>query len=404
MENAALQGIKVLDLTHHIAGPCATKLLADFGADVLKVERPEGDPARAIGPFLHDLPGADRSGLFLDLNTNKRSITLNIKSSLGAEIVKELARDADVVIESFKPGTMERLGLGYDVLRELNPLVILTSVSNYGQTGPYRDFLGTDMVLYAAGGPMWGNAPLGRYPLRLPANTTQFHAGYLAAVATMIGYYGARYNGIGQHIDYSIFESEAGTVDRRLTGLLRYQYQGNVIERTIPRGQGYPCGVYACKDGYVNLWGGMQFYANSVRMMGMPELASDPRFNTRELQANEDRRAEFEASYFYPWVLEKTKQEVLDAARKNGVLCGALFTIEDIINNPHFQARNYFTPLEHPEAGIIRYPGPIFKMTRSPSKDWMAAPRLGQHNEDVYCGQMGFSKHDLVHMRQAGVV
>jgi crotonobetainyl-CoA:carnitine CoA-transferase CaiB-like acyl-CoA transferase len=404
MENTALAGIKVLDLTHHIAGPCATKLLADFGADVLKVERPEGDPARSIGPFFHDLPGPERSGLFLDLNTNKRSITLNLKSSLGAEIAKELASEADIVIESFKPGAMERLGLGYDVLREANPLVVLTSVSNYGQTGPYRDFLGTDMVLYAAGGPMWGNAPIGRYPLRLPASTTQFHAGYMAAVATMIGYYGARYNGIGQHIDYSIFESEAGSVDRRLTGLLRYQYQGIVIERTLMRGQGFPCGVFPCKDGYVNIWGGMQFYPNSVRMMGMPELANDTRFNAREQQANEERRAEFEAEFWYPWVLERTKQEVLDAARKNGVLCGALFTIRDLIENPHSKARNFFVPVDHPETGSIQYPGPIFKMARTPSENWTAAPRLGHHNEDVYCAELGFSKHDLVHMRQAGVV
>ncbi len=398
----ALGDVRVLDLTHHIAGPSCTKLLADFGADVLKIERPEGDPARNMGPFFHDEPHPEKSGWFLHLNTNKRSITLNLKSPLGAAILKELAKRADVLVENFRPGTMERLGLGHEALRAVNPRLVMTSLSNYGQTGPYRDYAGTDLTLFAWGGPMYSNTRDERYPLRLPGEATQVHAGYMAATATLIGLFGR--NGAGRHIDISIFETQAASVDRRLTMHLAFQYHGYIFPKSDARGQGFPCGVYPCKDGFVNVWGGMQFFPLSARMIGHPELASDPYWAQRESQLNAERHDEFDARHFLPWLVEQTKLEFLAAARKAGILSGAVFTIEDLVKDPHFKARQFFTPADHPMTGPVRYTGPIVKMPETPARIRSTAPLLGQHNEAVYCGELGFSHTELAQLRRMGAV
>ncbi len=399
----ALGDLKVLDLTHFVAGPACTKLLADFGADVLKVERLEGDPARNLGPFFRDRPHPDQSGVFLHLNTNKRSITLNLKSRAGAQLVEELARDADVLVESFRPGVMEGLGLGYDTLRSINPALVMVSVSNFGQSGPYRDLQGTDLVLYSMGGPMQSNSKVGEYPVRLPGMVTQMHAGYVAAVATLMGFFGSRYKGIGQHIDCSIFESQAMSVDRRLTGLLTHQYHGEIVPRSDVRGAGYPQGVYPCKDGYVNVWGGLQFFPLTARMMEMPEMADDPHWATRDAQLDSQRKDEFDV-IFLPWIIERTKLEYLQMARRAGLLSGALFTVEDLLQDPHYQARDFFPEVDHPATGPVRYVGPIVKMPASPAGFRAPAPLLGQHNEEVYHGQLGFTKADLVRMRRMGVI
>ena len=399
----ALSGVKVLDLTHYIAGPACTKMLADFGADVLKVERPDGDPCRRIGPFWHDEPHLEGSGLFLHLNSNKKSITLNLKSAAGQRIVKELARDADLLIEAFKPGTMERLGLGYETLKASNPSLVYQSVSSYGQCGPYRDYKGSDMVLYAIGGPMATNSKYGMYPLRMPGVASQIHAGYVAAVAALTGYFGSTYQGIGQYIDTSVFDAHAGSVDRRLTLLLAYQYQGFPFPRSDSRGAGYPQGIYPCKDGYVNIWGGLQFFPLSAKMMGMPELATDPHWCTREAQLDQQRREEFE-TIFLPWIIEKTKAEFLETARKSGILSGALFTIEDLAKDRHFQERGFFEHAEHPRTGVVAHVGPIVKMPESPATVRVTAPLLGEHNEEVYCGRLGFSQAEVAQMRRMGVV
>ena len=171
MPDLALEDVKVLDLTHHVAGPYCTKLLADYGADVIKVERPGlGDSARSMGPFPGDAPHRERSGIFLHLNTNKRGITLDLKSRAGAKVVKELAREVDILVESFRPGTMERYGLGYETLRVVNPGLVMTSISNFGQTGPYRDYRSAEIMVYGMGGEMYSTGLDEREPVKLGVN------------------------------------------------------------------------------------------------------------------------------------------------------------------------------------------------------------------------------------------
>ena len=185
MPNGALTALKVLDFTHYVAGPYCTKLLADYGADVIKVEPPSGDGARQIGPFPNDVPHPEQSGLFLHLNTNKRSIVINLKGHGAADLICSLASWADVVVESFRPGVAERLGVGYEQLSAVNPRLIYTSISNFGQTGPYRDYKGSEIVFYGMGGEMHSTGLADREPLKLGGNVGLYQAGAVAAVATM---------------------------------------------------------------------------------------------------------------------------------------------------------------------------------------------------------------------------
>ena len=223
-----LADIRIIDLTQGIAGPYCTKLLADFGADVIKVERPDfGDYARTMGPFPSDIVHLEKSGLFLHLNTNKRGMVLDLKTAQGIAVLKELAKKADVLVESFKPGVMARLGLGYEILAELNPNLVMTSVSNFGQTGPYRDYRASEITLFAMGGRMNSSGLPDRYPLKLGGNHVQYQAGNVAAMASLFAWYAQKYGKLGgQHVDVSIFETQMASFNTRMPGLLQYQYTG----------------------------------------------------------------------------------------------------------------------------------------------------------------------------------
>ena len=208
MPEQALSDVKVLDLTWHIAGPYCTKLLADYGAEVIKVEKPEeGDPTRRMAPFFKDDPHPEKSGLFLHLNTNKKGITLDLKSATGKKIIKELVSKVDILVESFSPRVMPSLGLDYQTLEQINPKLVMVSISNFGQSGPYRDFKASEIVEYAMGGEMYSTGIADREPLKLGGNVTQYQAGTVAAVATVGALYAAEFQGTGQHVDVSIMET-----------------------------------------------------------------------------------------------------------------------------------------------------------------------------------------------------
>ncbi len=186
MAEQLLTGIKVLDLTHYIAGPFCTKLMADYGADVIKIERPgKGDIARQVGPFPEDVPDPEKSGLFLYLNTNKKGITLNLKTKTGIEILKKLVKESDVLVENFRPGVLPSLGLEYETLKKVNPRLVMTSISNFGQTGPYRDWKATEITLYALSGQMSRQGDPDREPLKHALSIFQYFAGKVASLVTL---------------------------------------------------------------------------------------------------------------------------------------------------------------------------------------------------------------------------
>jgi crotonobetainyl-CoA:carnitine CoA-transferase CaiB-like acyl-CoA transferase len=405
MADAALADLTVLDLTHHIAGPYCTKLLADFGADVIKLERPDGgDPTRRYGPFPNDEPHPERSALFLHLNTNKRGITLNLKTSAGRDLFAELIRRVDVVVENFSPRVMPSLGFPYENLAQLNHRLVMTSISNFGQTGPYRDYKAQDILLYAMGGPMHQTGVAHREPMKLAGNLMQYQGGTMAATATLVGVYGAQLQGAGHHIDVALFETHAGTVDRRSTFLTAYAYTGEITRRQESGSTGMlPRGIYPCQDGYISIHVANEWWPRLARMLERPDLLTDPKFATPAARTNVEHQAEFDA-FFYPWLLERTKQEIMERAQAARVLATAVNTPEDVLKDPHFRARGFFVEVTHPNAGRVTQPGAPFRMAGTPWRIRRCAPRLGEHNEEIYGGMLGLSREELSVLREQGVI
>jgi crotonobetainyl-CoA:carnitine CoA-transferase CaiB-like acyl-CoA transferase len=401
-----LAGVRVVDLTHHIAGPYCTKLLADYGAEVIKVERPDGgDPARRMGPFFHDEPGLEKSGLFLHLNTNKQSVTLDLKSEAGRRILLDLVRDADILVESFAPRVMPSLGLDYPLLHELNPRLTMTSISNFGHTGPYRDYKMTELTLYALGGTMHSTGVPDREPVKLALTVEQIYAGMVAATATMGAFMGASAGGSGQHVDLSLFEIMTGNQDRAVQGFMGHQLAG--LKAVRAGGSGgrnlLPSGVYPCADGYVQFFALTPVWDRFCRMIDRPDLNDDAYYTAPEhFSGNAEVKAEVDA-ILYEWLLPRTRREVMDAAQAAGYFCGALNTMEDVFSDIHLAARGFFASVEHPATGELRYPGAPFKMQASP---WRAgrAPLLGEHTTQVLCERLGYTPAEIVRLREQGAI
>jgi crotonobetainyl-CoA:carnitine CoA-transferase CaiB-like acyl-CoA transferase len=399
--NQPLAGVRVLDLTRHVAGPLCTKLLADYGADVIKVEQPgRGDPARWIGPFAGDLPNPERSGLFLHLNTNKRGVTLNLKSDTGREILLKLVRRADILVENLRAGTMSALGLDYAVLKEINPALVMTSISNFGQSGPYRDWKASELVLYAMGHEMWGTGAPDHEPASV-ANKLNLHiAGQSACLATLCAYYGAQLGGAGQHIDLSIMEVLAAAPDRRGVALVAYQYCGDRLRRQPPaRALDPPPFISPCADGLFEILVGIDRWDAFVKGVG-EEWAKDPgyrppvrdraitqRFNTR----------------WGPWCLARTKRELTERFQQGGVPCAPLNTVADLAGDEQLMHRDFFVRVEHPETGSLTYPGAPFKTKETSYVIRRPAPLLGQHNAEIL-GELGYGAGDLAALSAAAVI
>ena len=403
MVGGALAHIKVLDFTTHVAGPYCTKLLADYGADVIKVERPGvGDSARGIGPFPGDIPHPEKSGLFLHLNTNKRSITLDLKSSAGKKIAMGLSKDADLIVENFRPGVMDRLGLGLEALQAPNPKLVMTSISNFGQSGPYRDYKSSDLLVYGMGGEMNSTGLDDREPIKLGANIVLYQAGSVAAVGSAGALFLSQDDGTGQLVDVSIMETQVGSIDRRMSALIAYQYTGENSVRAPLGASGYPIGVYPCKDGYLEVTGGLIYFPRVVQMLGDPPELLHPRWYQPESQTDPELKGEFEA-HFLSWALQHGKREAWRIAQESGVLSGPLNTMEDLSNDKHFNARGAFTQVDHPATGSLKYPGRPFVMSESPWNVRRPAPLLGQHNQEILEG-LGYGSSDVARLRTQGVI
>ena len=275
-----------------------------------------------MGPFYEDTPHPEKSGLFLHLNTNKRGITLNLKSRLGLRISHELVKWADVVVENFRPGVLSRLGLEYPVLEEINPRIVLTSISNFGQTGPYRDFKAEEMAIYALSGVMYTSGLPSREPIKMGGNVLQYQAGASAALHTLIALQGSEIRGVGEHVDISILEAQASSIDRASFQLLAYQYTGKPVQRDYTEESQL---VQRCKDGYLSIFADAGFVTKALQMMGRPDLIEDPRFSTPEGQAQLENVETFQ-SIFEPWLLEHTVEEAWVAAQRVRIPAGPIYT------------------------------------------------------------------------------
>ncbi len=401
-----LSGVRVIDLTWHVAGPFGTRRLADYGADVVKIERlGNGDPARDMPPFYKDEPGLERSGLFMYANLGKRSMTLNLKSNRGRQIVLDLVKDAEVLVESFRPRVMATLGLDYDTLRAVNPRLIMTSISNYGQTGPYRDWEATELTTYAMGGAMINSGHPEREPLHYGGHVTAFHVGAIAAAATAVHLLHADAHGEGDHLDIGAFPVWMGAIDRRQSYLMSYQYGGANSTRPWPQ-SAIGSGVWICQDGYFMTTAGPAMVPRMMQMVGMGDLLSTPEWATPAARSHPDRLDEA-AAVIVPWMLERTKKEVRDACHQFGVLGGPINSFDDLYHDEHFQGRDFFQEIDHPTTGPIAYPGYHVKLHFGEDRGLPArqrAPLLGEHTDEILTGILNLDEGEISDLRTQGVV
>lgn len=391
--------MKVLDLGHHVAGPYATRLMAGQGAEVIKVERVDGgDPARRQGPFPDGAPHLEKSALFLYLNTAKKGVTLNLKTFAGREILGRLATWADVVVENFSPRTLPSLGLSYQELSTLNPGVVMTSISNFGQTGPYRDYGARELNLYAIGGLQYITGDPEREPLQMAARLAQYGAGQNAFVGAMSALMHRDATGEGQHVDVAISEFLATILENALS---MYSYTGSSFQRTGNRGYGRAAwGPYPCKDGFVGVIAGPDHrWPAMAELMGIPEL-NDPKFSDR---AGRAEHADELDALMLPWLMRHGKREIFERAQALGLAFAFVADPADILGWEHLEHRGFFAEVDHPRAGRYRYPtGPF----QSDGFDWdiSPAPTLGQHNRQVYCDLLGHTDAEYIRLRENGVI
>ncbi len=397
----AFREARVIDLTNLIAGPFCTKLLADYGADVIKVERPgTGDPGRMLWPFKDDQPGLERSGTFAYLNTPKRSVVLNLKLPAARDALLRLVETADLVVESFAPGTMEGLGLSWDTISTAKPGISMLSISNFGQDGPYRDWAGSELELFGMGGEMYSIGLATREPLKMAGTAATLQCGSAAAVAAAAAIFGAR-NGLpGQHIDVSIFESQFTGVDRRHATVNAYQFSGKVTTR-VPAAvaAGFAAGVWPCADGYIELNAAIGQFDRLRAMLGRPPELDDPAFDGPTAGANPELVDRFN-QVFLPWVVTRDRREVWAEGQRAHLLCAPLFTMEDVYSDPSLRERAFFVEIEREGTGKHEMPGRPFLMSATPWELRRPAPTLGQHGAEVL-GELGYSKKDIASFAEA---
>ncbi|MBW1710023.1 MAG: CoA transferase [Deltaproteobacteria bacterium] len=396
----ALEGIKVLDLSQLVSGSYCAKLLGALGAEIIKIETPaRGDQARNAGPFLEDTPHPERSALFLYLNTNKKGITLNLETEAGVNIFKVLLKDADVLIENFKPGYMPGLGLGYETLEKINSSLVMVSVTDFGQTGPYKDYKGGRLVANALSGYMYINGNPEREPLAGGGEQPAYQGGLHAYAGIMAALISRETTGQGQYIDVSIMECMASIHQFTIN---RYVYSGKIQNRIGNRYMySHPTTIYPCKDGYVSISPSMDEQAERMLLlMEMPHLLEDPRFETGFHRL---AHAEEFDELVKPWFLERSKEEIVKLCQEWRVPAAYVNNVADLLDDEQYKARHYWVMLDHPETGMRPYAGPPFKMSETPT-EYERAPLLGEHNDEIYLGRLGLSRDELEKLRENGVV
>jgi crotonobetainyl-CoA:carnitine CoA-transferase CaiB-like acyl-CoA transferase len=383
-EPQVLSGIRVLDLSRWVAGEFATKLFADFGADVIKVEKPgEGSYTRHWGPFPSDQPDIEASALYLHLNTNKRGITLDLHRPEDRALLLRLAGTADAVVESFRPGQLERLGIGPRELQAANPRLVLTRISPFGQNGPYRDYEATGIVLQAMGGPMHATGEAGRAPQRKPGLLEHYTIGRTAGEATMAGIFFAKRSGTGAVIDVSGQEVLLAGADRRASYLLSAAYSGMNAPRGVRsahRGAATFTGPFPASDGYVMIYiTNQEFWNRLVRLIADGNQSFLDRFLNRIFLG--DDWDEF-MTYLRAWFAARPKIALMTMCEAARIPLTAYLSMDELAENEHFRGRGCFVAADHPVAGRLEYIGPPWRM-RGGYRLRHAAPLLNEHGEQI---------------------
>ena len=392
MPDGLLPGVRVLDVGQGISGPYCAKILAQMGAEVIKVEPPEGDSARRTGPFPGDSPHPEKSGLFLATNANKQGITLDLSSSDGAAAFRKLAAGADIVIENPPPDALEGHGLGYESLKNANPGLVFTSITPFGNRGPYKDFKATDLVLYHMSGHAHGmlgavKDPDSDPPIRAGGHQAELVGGMAAATATLMALYRKRMTGQGSRIDISSFEA---MVTQLISGLANSAYGrpapprdlAKVEEAAIGGMVGAIGGILLCNDGYVAISPREDAqWERWLQVMGGPPWATDERHATRDAR---QRNSPSLWKLLSDWSINHSKHEIARMGQEQRVPCFPVNTVQDLLSDEHLAHRGFFVEMEHPVAGVLRYPGAAYRFSNSqlPLTE-RPAPLLGEHNREI---------------------
>ena len=394
-ENGLTLGdVRVLDLSEDIAGPFCSKLFAGLGAEVIKIERlGSGDVSRHTGPSRGATPHPEQSALFLYLNTGKKSITLDIARPTGAVILRRLAQDCDILIESFPPGGLDRLDLGYAALEPLNPRLIYTSVTAFGQSGPYRDFKGSELIAQAMGALMQTVGLPDREPLKIGGHAACYTTGMSAFSATMIALYVRDVQGYGQHVDVSAMETMAVA---QIHSSIQHQFGRTLRRRESP--------LVAAKDGWVSpgLERGVRqdTWARVCELIGRPDLQDDPAFHTPEARRKHQQDL---LAILSGWTATQPKEEIYHLLQELRSVAGYVATVDDLLTSRQLVARQFFQAIDHPVAGKALYPGAPFSIEGDAWRH-SRAPLLGEHNAEIYGGCLGLSSAELARLRGAGTI
>lgn len=397
---SALSNVKILEFGDYISVPYCAKLLGDLGAEIIKIETPYlGDRSRHRGPFLGDIPGIERSGFFSYLNTNKRGVTLNIETCTGKTIFKKLVEQTDVLLEDTTASILDSLDIGYNELRKINPKLVMTSITPFGQSGPYKKFKGADLTSWHMGGlgimtPMYPASPENP-PLRW-MQISSFLTAELAATATMTALFACQTQGIGQHVDVSQLESIFFCL-----GFYEWPYEHRSDSR-IKKRVVAPLGFLQCQDGYIFFVGiEDHHWQGFLEMIGNPDWGQNERFKDRFVRAENYDILE---PLILEWTMRHTVIEITGEARKRKLPLGAVSTIADTVEATQLKARNFWSEWEHPVLGKIKYPGPPHVLPKTPWSIRKPAPLLGQHNKEIYCSILGYSEEELVKLYETQII
>lgn len=401
---------RVLDLSDKKGLLCG-QILALLGADVISIEKPEGNPTRGIGPFYQDISGPERSLYWLAFNTNKRGITLNIETQEGRDILIKLVRGADVVIESFSPGYMDKLSLGYSKLSEVNPRLVMTSITPFGQNGPYKDFKASDIVALGMGGLMFLSGDPDRAPLRFSIEHWQMGA-LCGALGTLVAIYQRNILGVGQFVDVSIQEAVLSdnlyNIPNWDIGKVRYRRGGPLVTR----GNNTRRGIWKCKDGYIcwTIW--VAELARRQKAMvdwmeeeGMAGELRDVDWGAMNMNQVTQKQIDRWEKIFAPFFLSHTKEECHKEAIKRGMILCPLATMDELLENSQLASYNYWSKVDHPELGAsLTYPGFLFQSHPAHCSPTRRAPVIGEHNEEIYVRELGIPQKEFLQLKQRKII
>lgn len=391
----ALNGIKVLDLSRVLAGPFCTMMLADMGAEVIKIEVPgKGDDSRNFGPFVNG-----ESGYYMNINRNKKGITLNLKGK-GKDLFLEMVKKADMVVENYRPGVMEKLGIGYEELKKVNPGIIYGAVSGFGHYGPYTLRPGYDVIGQASSGLMSVTGWPDGGPTRIGTAMADSLAGYSLAIGLLAALQYRNQTGIGQKVDIGMMD--AGIASMQIIYPI-YTMGGRIPERIGNRYESnYPTDTFRTKDGMIVIGAANdKLWQKLCEVMGRKDLAEDERYdkNPKRVERCREIKPVIEA-----WTLNNSSEEAMEQLLQAGVPASPINNLEQVVHDPHANAREMFVHVEHPVAGDTLLNGSQFKMTVTDPVIDTPAPLLGQHNEEVYKELLGFDTNQLEELKKQGVI